>query len=190
MIYGYARVSSITQQNYGTSLGDQADLLKQKGAEIVFSDAYTGTKLDRPELDKLLKLLKPGDTLIVSKMDRLGRSAADIQNLTRSLMDRGIDVHILNMGIVNNTPTGRLLFNMLSAFAEYERDMIFERTQRGKTIRRMTDPEWREGRKPLPIDKDQYEEWREKVRKGASVTEACKSLGISRAKWYRMVELA
>ena len=185
MIYGYARVSSTGQKDYGTSLGDQEEMLRAKGASVVFSDAYTGTTLNRPELDKLLSVLKEGDTLVVSKMDRLGRSASDIQILVKSLIEKGVEVNIINMGVVSNTPMGKLMMNMMSAFAEFERDQIVERTQRGKAIKRK-DPNWKEGRPAIEVDPVEYEMWKEKVRKGMSITDACKGLGISRAKWYRM----
>ena len=134
MIYGYARVSTKGQAKDGNSLEAQEKLLKENGAEIIYTDAFTGTKAHRPELDKLLKELKAGDKLIVTKLDRIARSATQGIELVQSLLEQGILVHVLNMGLMDNTPTGKLIRSVLLAFAEFERDMIVERTQEGKAI--------------------------------------------------------
>lgn len=93
----------------------------------------------------LLSKLQTGDTLVVTKLDRFARSTVDAIQTVRSLFDRGIKVHILNMGLIEDTPTGRLVFNVMSAFAEFERDMIIERTQEGKAIAKQRE-DFREGR--------------------------------------------
>lgn len=147
MIYGYARVSTKGQAKDGNSLDAQAKALKDAGASEIFSDAFTGTKSHRPELDRLMDIMKQGDTLVVTKLDRIARSAAQGMELIQSLLDRGITVHVLNMGLMDNTPTGRLIRNIMLAFAEFERDMIVERTCEGKAIARQN-PDFREGRPP------------------------------------------
>lgn len=147
MIYGYARVSTQGQQMNGNSLEAQEKVLIENGAEIVYSDTFTGTKAHRPELDKLLRELKEGDKLIVTKMDRISRSVVQGIELVNNLLDRGIAVHILNMGLMDSTPTGKLIRNIMFAFAEFERDMIVERTTEGKEIAKQK-PDYREGRKP------------------------------------------
>lgn len=147
MIYGYARVSTKGQAKDGNSLEAQEKLLKENGAEIVFCDAFTGTKSHRPELDRLLSELEAGDKLIVTKLDRVARSVSQGIELVQSLLDKGITIHILNMGIMDNTPTGKLIRNIMLSFAEFERDMIVERTQEGKAIAKQK-PDFREGRKP------------------------------------------
>lgn len=147
MIYGYARVSTKGQAKDGNSLEAQASAVKAAGAEKVYSDAFTGTKKNRPELDKLLSEIKEGDKLIVTKLDRIARSATQGAELIQSLLDRGITIHILNMGVLDNTPTGKLIRTIFLAFAEFERDMIVERTQEGKTIAKEK-PDFREGRPP------------------------------------------
>lgn len=147
MIYGYARVSTQGQQMNGNSLEAQEKVLIENGAEIVYSDTFTGTKAHRPELDKLLRELKEGDKLIVTKMDRISRSVVQGIELVNNLLDRGITVHILNMGLMDSTPTGKLIRNIMFAFAEFERDMIVERTTEGKEIAKQR-PDYREGRKP------------------------------------------
>lgn len=148
MIYGYCRVSTQMQAKDGNSLEAQEQLLKENGAEKIYSDAFTGTKAHRPELDKLLAVLQAGDKLVVTKLDRIARSASQGIELMQTLLDRGITVHVLNMGLLDNTPTGKLIRNIMLAFAEFERDMIIERTQEGKAIARRQ-PDFREGRPRL-----------------------------------------
>ena len=145
MIYGYARVSTKGQAKDGNSLEAQAKLLKENGAEVIYADTFTGTKAHRPELDKLLKELKTGDKLIVTKLDRLARSATQGIGLVQSLLDHGVVIHVLNMGLMDNTPTGKLIRSILLAFAEFERDLIVERTQEGKAIAKQK-PGFKEGR--------------------------------------------
>ena len=145
MIYGYARVSTKGQAKDGNSLEAQETALKNAGAVKIYSDAFTGTKSHRPELDNLLDTLKEGDTIVVTKLDRIARSANQGMALIQSLLDKNIKVHVLNMGMMDNTPTGRLIRNVMLAFAEFERDMIVERTQEGKSIARQN-KDYREGR--------------------------------------------
>ena len=145
MVYGYCRVSTQMQARDGNSLEAQERLLKENGAEEIYSDAFTGTKSHRPELDKLIDKLQPGDKLIITKLDRIARSASQGIELIQLLLDRGVAVHVLNMGLLDNTPTGKLIRNIMLAFAEFERDMIVERTQEGKAIAKKQ-PDFREGR--------------------------------------------
>ena len=136
MNYGYARVSTKGQAKDGNSLEAQEKALKDSGAEKIYKETFTGKETDRPELDKLLKGLQAGDRLIVTKLDRIARSAVKGIELVDSLLARGITVHILNMGILDDTPTGKLIRTIFLGFAEFERDMIVERTQEGKQIAR------------------------------------------------------
>ena len=136
MNYGYARVSTKGQAKDGNSLEAQEKSLRDSGAEIIYKETFTGKETDRPELDKLLKRLQAGDRLIVTKLDRIARSAVKGIELVDSLLARGITVHILNMGILDDTPTGKLIRTIFLGFAEFERDMIVERTQEGKQIAR------------------------------------------------------
>ena len=145
MIYGYARVSTKGQAKDGNSLEAQEIALRSAGATEIYADAFTGTKANRPELDKLLAVMRSGDTMVVTKLDRIARSATQGIALIQSLLDRGIVVHVLNMGLMDNTPTGKLIRNIMLAFAEFERDMIVERTQEGKAIAKQN-PDFKEGR--------------------------------------------
>ena len=145
MLYGYARVSTRGQAKDGNSLEAQENALRSAGAIKIYADAFTGTKTNRPELDKLMAVMQSGDTMVVTKLDRIARSATQGIELVQKLLDRGIVVHVLNMGLMDNTPTGKLIRNIMLAFAEFERDMIVERTQEGKTIAKLN-PDFKEGR--------------------------------------------
>lgn len=136
MIYGYARVSTVKQSKNGNSLDEQRELLTAAGAQEIVTDSYTGTKMERPAFTELLNRLQEGDKLIVTKLDRFARTAVEGGVIVKELHERGVTIHILNMGIADNTPMGRLMVTMLLAFAEFERDMIVERTQAGKAIAR------------------------------------------------------
>jgi|SRR5699024_4670670 len=140
MKYGYARVSTVHQDLEG-----QLQALENEGCERIFQDKLTGTNKNRPQLQQLLRKIEEGDTLIVTKLDRLARSAIDGIATIRELFQKGVRVHILNMGLIEDTPTGRLIFNVMLAFAEFERDMIVERTREGKELAKQ-DPNFREGR--------------------------------------------
>lgn len=148
MIYGYARVSTKGQAKDGNSLEAQEAALREAGAETIYADAFTGTKAHRPELDKLMEVMQAGDTLKVTKLDRIARSATQGIELVQSLLDKGITVHVLNMGLLDGTATGKLIRNIMLAFAEFERDMIVERTQEGKAIAKQREG-FTEGRPPV-----------------------------------------
>lgn len=189
MRWGYGRVSSKGQRLYGMSLEDQLEKLLVQGIdrEHILMDAYTGTKMDRPEFTRLLSLLNPGDELVVCKLDRFARTAPEGAMLVRDLVERGIKVNILNMGVADNTPMGKVMVTVMLAFAEYERDMIVERTTMGKAMKREHDPEWREGRKAVEIDPVEFEKISQKQKDGEmTVAECCRELGISRSTWYNL----
>lgn len=150
MKYGYARVSTVNQD-----LESQITALENEGCEKIYSEKFTGTKADRPKFKELLSILEAGDTLVITKLDRFARSTGDAIETIKDLFKRGVRVHVLNMGIVEDTPTGRLIFNIMSSFAEFERDMIVERTQEGKAIAKQR-MDFREGR-PNKFSKKQLE---------------------------------
>lgn len=150
MKYGYARVST-----KGQDLETQIQALENERCDKIYSEKFTGTKTDRPKFKELLSVLNKGDTLVVTKLDRFARSTVEGIQTVKDLFERGIKVHILNMGLVEDTPTGRLVFNVMSAFAEFERDMIVERTQEGKAIAKQRE-DFREGR-PNKYTKKQIE---------------------------------
>lgn len=187
MIYGYARVSTKGQARDGNSLEAQVKALKEAGAEMIFSDSFTGTKIDRPEFDKLKLKLCEGDKLIVTKLDRFARSAAQGSELIESLIQQGVTVHILNMGIMDNTPTGRLIRTIMLGFAEFERDMIVQRTQEGKEIARAKGIRV-DGRPEIVIPTEEFQKFRKLQKDGTlTVQQCCEKLKISRSKWYNMI---
>lgn len=145
MIYGYARVSTAAQSRDGNSLEEQVAALQKYGCHQIVEEAFTGKTMERPKFQKLLEILKEEDTLVVCKLDRFARTAIEGVRTVRELFERGIRVHILNMGLIENTLTGNLILTVMLAFAEYERGMIVERTQTGKTVARM-DPNFKDGR--------------------------------------------
>lgn len=152
MVYGYCRVSTKGQAVDGNSLDAQEKLLREHGATIIFKESFTGTKTDRPEFDKLKKTLKAGDTIIVTKLDRIARTSTKGYEQVKEWFDMGVTVNILNMGIANNSTTGKLMLQIMFAFAEFERNMIVERTQEGKAIAKQNNPNFKEGR-PRTDDK-------------------------------------
>lgn len=148
--YGYARVSTLNQD-----LESQIQMLEKEECKKIYSEKFTGTKFDRPKFQELLSVLEKGDSLVVTKLDRFARSTEHAIQTIKMLFDKGVKVHILNMGIVEDTPTGRLMFNIMSAFAEFERDMIVERTQEGKAIAKLN-PDFKEGR-PKKYNKEKMD---------------------------------
>jgi DNA invertase Pin-like site-specific DNA recombinase len=141
MKYGYARVSTPDQK-----LENQIQQLKDAGAEKIYQEKFTGTTTQRPQFKIILEILKPGDTLIITKLDRFARNTREALDIIERLFKQDVKVQILNMGTIDNTPTGQLSFTIFSAFAQFERDMIVTRTQEGKTYAKKHDPHFKEGR--------------------------------------------
>ena len=145
MIFGYARVSTNFQARDGNSLEAQINFLKEAGAEKIFSDIFSGSKNSRPELDKLLKIIRSGDKLIITKLDRIARSVIHGIQLIENFSNKGVIIDVLNMGIIDSSPTGKLIRNIMLSFAEFERDLIMQRTIEGKIVARQN-PDFRDGR--------------------------------------------
>lgn len=185
MKYGYGRVSSKGQELKGNSLEDQENKLREAGAEVIVLEAFTGTKIDRPKFTELVNRLESGDTLIVTKLDRFARSAGEGSKLVKELIERGVKVHILNMGMMEDTANGRLIMNVLFSFAEFERDMIVERTSAGKAVAKANNPDYKEGRKAFVIPEEYYELKRSVDAGDITAVEACKRLNVSRSTWYK-----
>ncbi|MBZ6009322.1 recombinase family protein [Leuconostoc gelidum subsp. aenigmaticum] len=140
-VYGYARVSTA-----GQSLNEQKDTLKNAGADIIMSEKYSGITTTRPQFEKLVHLVEPNDTLIITKLDRFARNTQEALNLIDSLLKEKIIINVLNLGTIDNTPMGRMIVRTLLSVAEMERDMIIERTQAGKIFARQHNPNYKEGR--------------------------------------------
>lgn len=178
MIYGYARVST-----WGQDLQSQLVALEKNGCEKIYKDKMTGKKIDREEFQKLLAVLKENDLLIVTKLDRFARTTIQGLEVIQDLFNRGVRVHILNMGVIENTPTGKLILTQMLAFAEFERDMIIERTQEGKIIAKQNS-NFKEGRPPK-FSKEQIKTMQDFLDDGLTIKEVSKKTGISRATIYR-----
>lgn len=187
MRYGYGRVSSKGQALNGNSLEDQENKLREAGCDEIVLEVYTGTKMKRPKFSEMIDKLKEGDTLIVCKLDRFARTASEGVQVIKELLAKGVNVHVLNMGLVEDTPTGRLILNILLAFAEFERDNIVERLSDGREVAKENNPDYKEGRKStIP---DNFSLYLENVTAGEiTVAEACRQLGIHKTQWYRWKE--
>lgn len=135
MIYGYCRVSTRKQLTDGNSLQAQAEEIKVRyeNAEVI-EEQYTGTSTDRPIFTELVQKLNAGDTLVVTKLDRLARNTVEGIQVVESLFAKGVAVHVLNVGLLENTTMGKFFLTTLLAVAEMERNTIIERTQAGKEV--------------------------------------------------------
>ena len=125
-IFGYARVSTEAQ-----NLNRQLDALKKYGVDVIYNEKMTGTKRDRPELTKLLDRISEGDTVVIESLSRLGRSTKDLIELTELFEKKGVHLVSLKESIDTSTSTGKLLFTLMSAIAQFERDVIADRTKEG-----------------------------------------------------------
>ena len=125
-VFGYARVST-EQQN----LDRQLDMLQKYGVDFIYNEKMTGTKRNRPEIEKLLERLTEGDTVVVESLSRLGRSTKDLIWLMETFNSKGVNLVSLKESIDTTTSTGKLLFTLMSAIAQFERDVIADRTREG-----------------------------------------------------------
>jgi DNA invertase Pin-like site-specific DNA recombinase len=125
-IFGYARVST-----EGQNLDRQVDALTKFGVDHIYNEKMTGTKRERPELAKMLDRMTGGDTVVIESLSRLGRSTKDLIELTELFQSKGVNLVSLKESIDTNTSTGKLLFTLMSAIAQFERDVIADRTREG-----------------------------------------------------------
>ncbi len=125
-VFGYARVSTEAQ-----NLDRQLDALEHYGVDMIYNEKMSGTKKNRPELAKLLDRITEGDTVVVESLSRLGRSTKDLIELTEIFQSKGVNLVSLKESIDTNSPTGKLLFTLMSAIAQFERDVIADRTREG-----------------------------------------------------------
>ena len=186
-LIGYARVST---GNQDAQL--QRDALTEAGCSKIFEDTTSGKSkgAERDGLAKALEYMRGGDTLVVWKLDRLGRSTKDVLTIAEALHERGISLQILTgtlAGSYSPKGEGKFFFTMMVAFAELERDIILERTHAGLAAAKA---QGRTGGRPTVIDEDKLTIARARRAKGESVTAIAKALGISRATLYRHLEEA
>ncbi|MBM6973846.1 recombinase family protein [Lactobacillus gallinarum] len=178
-VYGYARVSTRKQD-----LSAQIDDLKKAGATVIFREKYTGTTAKRPEFDKLMNTVTAGDTVIVTKLDRLARNTEDALKIVKELRSKNVTLNIKNLGVIDNNPSGNLIFTIFSAFAQFERDLIIARTEEGKEWAREHKANYNEGR-PLDYDYDRIKFAYDLRKRGYTISEITKNTGISKTTLYR-----
>jgi DNA invertase Pin-like site-specific DNA recombinase len=179
-IYGYARVST-EHQDYEI----QREQLEKAGAVKIFADKFTGSTAERPEFEKLQETLLDGDVVLITKLDRLGRNTKDLITIVEGWGKKGVGFKILdNSGIDTTTPTGKLIFTVFSAIAEFERTQILERTALGR--KKAMDDGVQFGR-PVEIDEKKIKAIKE-LAKTTSVAEACRQFNISRQSYYRLAK--
>ncbi|GBH30994.1 hypothetical protein MBESOW_P2254 [Sphingobium xenophagum] len=179
-LIGYARVSTPDQK-----LSLQHDALKRAGCERVFDDQASGARTDRPGLAEALVYLRAGDTLVVWKLDRLGRSMSHLIDKIGELASRGIGFRSLTENIDTTTPGGMLVFNIFGSLAQFERDLIRERTQAG--LRAARERGSKGGRRPV-VTPDKLRKARAHIAAGLTVREAAARLKIGKTALYKALE--
>jgi DNA invertase Pin-like site-specific DNA recombinase len=177
MLVGYARVSTA-----GQSVNLQRDALKKAGCKRIFADVASGAKSERPGLAKALEFVRRGDTLVVWKLDRLGRSLSHLIESVRALQERKVGFRSLQESLDTRTSGGKLVFHVFGALAEFERDIIRERTNAGLAAARARG---RKGGRPRVLDEKKTALARALYREGTATAVICATLGISRSSLYR-----
>lgn len=170
------------------------DALEREGCKRIFQEKMGGAKADRPQLRKMIDQLREGDVIVTWKLDRLGRSLRDLVNLVNEIQERGAGLKSLNDAIDTTTPQGQLTFHLFASLAEFERDVLRERTKAGLEAARARG---RKGGRPKGLSKEAqktaivaetlYKQGRdpEDGQEVLSVTEICKHLGIARSTLYK-----
>ena len=179
-LIGYARVSTADQK-----LSLQHDALERAGCDRVFDDLASGARTDRPGLADALAYLRAGDTLVVWKLDRLGRSMSHLIDKIGELASRGIGFRSLTENIDTTTPGGMLVFNIFGSLAQFERDLIRERTQAGLSAARERGSKG--GRRPV-VTPDKLRKARAHIAAGLTVREAAARLKIGKTALYKALE--
>ena len=182
MQIGYARVSTFDQD-----LSLQRDALEATGCERIFADTISGAKANRPQLAAACDHLRAGDTLVVWRLDRLGRSLSELIDLMTQLHKEGIAFRSLTEQIDTTTSGGKLIFHIFGALAEFERELIRERTQAGLAAARARG---RKGGRPKLLDKRKVAMAQALYDSGEhSIKDICQTLGVSRATLYRYIKV-
>jgi len=180
MLIGYARVSTVDQ-----NLGLQKDALINAGCEKFFEDTISGTKASRPGLSNAMDFARPGDSIVVWRLDRLGRSLKDLITLVNKLDESGVGLQSLQEAIDTTTSAGKLIFHVFGALAEFERNLIAERTMAGLAAARARG---RKGGRPMALNTE-----KRKLavnlynKKEYSVTEICDVMKISKPTLYKYI---
>lgn len=179
MFIGYARISTVDQ-----NLALQKEALEKAGCERIYEDEMSGTKDNRPGLNKALEMLRENDTLVVWKLDRLGRSVKSLIELVSDLNAKNINFKSLTDSIDTSTPSGRFFFNVMAALAQMERELIVERTTAGLAIAKKKGKIG--GRKRVMTD-SKLASAKRLLETGVSPKDVAKDLGVSIATLYRWI---
>lgn len=179
-LIGYARVSTIEQTPQA-----QLDSLQAAGCVRIFTEHASGADRARPQLEAALDHLNPGDTLVVWRLDRLGRSMRDLLDILNGLGEQGKNLASLTEGLDTSTPAGRLLFHMSAAFSEYEREIIRQRTLAGLTAARQRG---RVGGRPLALSEEDVTAMHTMLAGGMSKRAVARALKVGRATLDRAIE--
>lgn len=178
-LVGYARVSTTSQK-----LQNQITRLNEYGCRKLFTEKVSGAKSSRKELKAALEYVREGDSLVVTKLDRLARSAVDLGKIAALLESKSVDLVVLDQKIDTSSPTGRLMFTMIGAFAEFERDLIAERCKEGVEKARARGVKF--GR-PAKLTDEQLQHLRAEIAEGqVGKSVLAKKYGISRQSVYRL----
>ncbi len=178
-LLGYARVSTTVQDP-----ALQHDALRAAGCRWLWTDTASGSRSDRPQLGEMMAALAAGDTLCVWRLDRLGRSLPHLINTVRDLEARGVGFRSLQESIDTTTPGGRLVFHIFGSLAEFERDLIRERTQAGLAAARARG---RRGGRPTALTPVKRKQAMKMITDGAPIVEVAQALGVSRSTLYRQL---
>lgn len=179
-VYGYARVSTQQQE-----LIRQLDMLKQYNCTDILTEKISGTKADRPELNRLKDKIRPGDTLIIESFSRLGRSTKDLIELVEYFENKGVKLISIKEDFDTNTPQGKLMLTVFQAFSQFERDLIAQRTREGLSSARARG---RKGGPPRVKEKNIEKALKLYDSKEYSVSEIVVMSGISQATLYRYIQ--
>ncbi|TDB58546.1 recombinase family protein [Arundinibacter roseus] len=170
-IFGYARVST-ADQNTDT----QIDALQKFGCDRIFQEKISGLSVQRPALDEMLSLLREGDTVVVSRFNRLGRSRDHLISLIGEFSKRGIIFKALDLGIDSSTPSGKLVIGIFAALAEYDREMILEKTRAGQLLAKA---KGKHIGRPSGVNEENFQKVKKAIDRGLSVSEIVQLTGIS-----------
>ena len=179
MLIGYARVSTKEQK-----LDLQTNALHERGCKRIFEEKVSSTKKDRTELTRALDVLREGDTLVVWKLDRIGRSVKQLVSFVEELSDNAINFISIKDGIDTSTSTGRFFFHIMASLAQMERELIVERTQAGLTAARL---KGRKGGRPRKMTERKMKSAKKLLEEGISPTDVAEDLGISIPTLYRWI---
>lgn len=169
--FGYARVSTLDQ-----NLDTQLDILTKAGCDRIFQDKITGLSVQRPALDEMLGLLREGDTVLIARFFRLGRSRDHVIRLVNYFHQHGINFKALDLGIDTTTPAGKFMLSIFASLAEYDRESILEKTKAGQQL---AAAQGKHIGRPKGLDAENLSKVKKALDKGLSVTETVELTGIS-----------